>query len=339
MPGQLQPGYRLAVVALVLAVVVVLLGAWTRLADAGLGCPDWPGCYGLLTVPDSPTELQMAARAYPDSPVDSFKAWVEMIHRYFAGFLALLIYGLGWLAYRWRQRPGYPWKLVAILAALVTLQAAFGAWTVTFKLWPQVVVAHLLGGFALLSLLTLLVLRLAPATGRAAAILPGRVGLARRLGVLSLLLVVLQVALGGWVSANYAGLACPDFPTCQGRWWPPADHAAGFDLTMSPGGNHLGGLLEAPARIAIHHVHRLGAWVLTLALLVVGVLLWRMGVTRHWILAMWGALGLQVLLGAANIWWQLPLYLALAHNAGAALLLLVLVGLNHSFFRDGRAAR
>jgi heme a synthase len=326
---------RLALFAVALTVVVVVLGAFTRLVDAGLGCPDWPGCYGFLGIPLSDTAISTAETRFPDSPVEPDKAWWEMIHRYFAGSLGLVILALALGAYNdARRRPNadgsrnLPLKLSLGLLALVILQATFGAWTVTLKLWPQVVTAHLLGGFATLSLLWLLCLRLGVLdTVRApGAVLP--------LAAIALVLVVLQIALGGWVSSNYAALACHDFPTCHGRWWPEMDFAQGFNLAQAVGPNYLGGQLESDARIAIHFVHRLGALVVVL---VTGLLAWRLHTAGSPLaLPLVAVLGIQVALGVLNVALALPLAVATAHNAVGALLLLVLVTVNYRAFRDGR---
>ena len=300
----------LAAAAIALATVVVALGAFTRLVDAGLGCPDWPGCYGHFLVPSSPGELAAAEAAYPDAPVHAPKAWTEMAHRYAATALGGVILGLLALAFRYRIR----WRLPAALAVLVVCQGAFGAWTVTLKLWPQVVTAHLLGGFATLSGLWWLWLSLRQPSWR---IEPRH----RPLAIAAVAVVVAQAALGGWLTANYAALACADFPTCHGAWLPPMDFAAGFNLVQAIGPNYLGGLLDSDARVAIHFAHRVGAVVV---LLVAGTLAWRLGhQPAAWVLA--AALGAQLALGIANVLLALPLAVAVAHNAGAAALLLVLL--------------
>ena len=302
-----------------LALLVVVLGAYTRLADAGLGCPDWPGCYGNLGAPQTPAELQAAEALYPDAPVDVGKAWIEMVHRYFATALGALILGLAVLAVR--AKGTAPRALPFALLASVLVQGAFGAWTVTLKLWPQVVTAHLLGGFATLALLWLLALRLGAVPVRGA---PAQFG---RLGTLALVVVAVQVALGGWVTSNYAALACPDFPTCHGEWVPSMDFRQGFDLFQAVGPNYLGGMLDSDARIAIQFAHRLGALAV---LAVVGVLGWRLATVRNhlapWVL---GLLAAQIALGVLNVLLALPLWVATAHNAGGALLLLALVTARH----------
>lgn len=321
-----RPGYRLAVFATLLAVVVVLLGAYTRLTHAGLGCPDWPGCYGFLSVPMSEHKQSLAALRFPEAPLEVHKGWNEMVHRYFAGALGLVILGLAVQALRRRDEPGRPVKLPLLLLGVVIAQAAFGMWTVTLQLWPQVVTAHLLGGFATLSLLFLLCLRLSGRLPALSASVP--TGL-RLFAIAAMLLVIGQVALGGWVSSNYAAVACTDFPTCHGEWWPQMDFVRGFDPTQHDiGPNYLGGLLYGEARTAIHVTHRLGALSVTLVLLMLAGLLWRRGLGRLTGLLL-AALALQVGLGISNVLFNLPLAVAVAHNGGGAALLLVLVLVNY----------
>lgn len=329
------PGFRLACFATLFAVVVVLLGAFTRLVDAGLGCPDWPGCYGFLGVPQTAEQLAHAEAHFPDAPVEAEKGWAEMIHRYFAGTLGLLVLALAVLGWRHRREPGYPTGLAFGLLGLVTLQAAFGMWTVTLKLWPQVVVAHLLGGFATLSLLTLHSMRLG---GRRASLAGPdwkRRGALRGAAVIGLCVVVAQITLGGWTSANYAALACTDLPTCHSQWWPPMDFPSGFDVTQEVGPNYLGGVMDNPSRVAIHVTHRIGAVVTAAYLLFLVALIikstynYRLKLIARILLVV---LVVQVALGVSNILWLLPLPVALAHNGGAAVLLLVMVWLNATLF-------
>ena len=314
-----RPGYGLAIFATLLALVVVMLGAYTRLTHAGLGCPDWPGCYGFLAVPMSERAQELAALRFPDVPLEIDKGWNEMLHRYVAGLLGLVILVLALRAIQWRSRPGQPLRLPILLLGLVMLQAAFGMWTVTLKLWPQVVTAHLLGGFITLSLLFLLGLRL---SGRLSA-LPAIPFSLRLLAWLTLLLVIGQISLGGWVSANYAALACIDLPTCQGQWWPAMDFHNGFRVAQQKGPNYLGGQLDGAARTAIHVGHRLGALLVSLFVL---LLAWRLrtaGLGRLSAVLLL-ALGVQISLGIGNVLLHLPLPVALAHNAGGAVLLLML---------------
>ena len=319
---------RWVIGAIALCSVVVVLGAFTRLTDAGLGCPDWPGCYGLVGVPQTEAQIAQAEALFPDAPVEVGKAWMEMVHRYFASALGLVIVIIAGLAWR-RRHSGTPLKLPLALVALVCLQGAFGAWTVTLKLWPQVVTLHLLGGFATLSLLWLLALRLGVGRG-------WRIGASvRGLATAALVLVVLQSALGGWVSSNYAALACGDFPTCDGSFWPEANYSEGFDIFQDVGPNYLGGQLHREARVAIHYSHRVLALVVTVLVGLLAFRLWRRGDALAGVLA--SALLLQLGLGITNIVAQLPLLVATAHNAGAALLLLVLVAVNYRSRQPGLA--
>ncbi len=322
---------RLALFAAFFALGVVLLGAYTRLSDAGLGCPDWPGCYGHLAVPRAEHEVARAQQAFPGRPLEAPKAWKEMIHRYFAGTLGLLILVLAAGAVAARRRDSHqPVALPVFLLALVVFQALLGMWTVTWLLKPVVVMAHLLGGLSVLALLWWYGLR----HGRLLAA-PGDPAARTRLrgpALAALAVLVLQIALGGWTSANYAALACTDFPTCGGQWWPEMDFSEAFVLWRGLGINYEFGVLDSAARKAIHVTHRLGA---VATLLVVGwaaVAALRRG--RDRLLARTGAvvLGLllvQVSLGIANVVFSLPLPVAVAHNGGAALLLLGVVTLNH----------
>ena len=319
MPEATRRTASLVAVAVALAAVVVVLGAYTRLVDAGLGCPDWPGCYGMILVPETAEEIARAEAAFPESPVEADKAWPEMIHRYAAALLGLVVLVFAVLAIK----EGLPWKLPVALVLLVIVQGAFGAWTVTLKLWPQVVTTHLLGGFATLALLWLWWLVLRDPPWRAAPSLRG-------LSTTTLVVVVIQVALGGWLTANYAALACPDFPTCHGVWFPDMDFAAGFDIFQDVGPNYLGGLMSSDARVAIHVVHRLGA---VAVLLFGGWLAVRLGWRPlAWVLG--GVLAAQLALGIANVVFALPLAVAVVHNAGAAVLLLVVVTISYLIRRS-----
>ena len=318
--------FKIAAFATAFAMVVIVLGAFTRLVDAGLGCPDWPGCYGHLTWPSSDHEVTAAERLFPESPVEHDKTWPEMVHRYFAGTLGLLILSI--LLICVKNRRALPLKLPVALTGMVVLQAAFGMWTVTLKLWPQVVTAHLLGGFATLSLLWLLAQRLSGWRWTLLSVSHRRL---KNLALVVLMLVIVQIALGGWTSSNYAAMACPDLPTCHAEWWPEADFAQGFNIFQHVGPNYLGGLLDNHARTAIHLSHRLGALVVTLASLLLVWCLWatKAPAAQRLGLILLGTLVVQVSLGLSNIIWILPLPVAVAHNAGGALLLLVLVTINH----------
>ena len=303
---------RVVYAALALASVVVVLGAYTRLADAGLGCPDWPGCYGMLGGPESDEQIRLAEARYPGIPVEPAKAWPEMVHRYFATGLGILCLGILALAWSKGQRLFIPFTL----AALVIVQGAFGAWTVTLKLWPQVVTAHLLGGFATLSVLWWYVLSLRPAIGV--------IAVPKKWAQLALVAVVLQIAVGGWVTSNYAALACPDFPTCHGQFIPTMDFERGFDFAQTIGPNYLGGQLDSDARVAIQVVHRLGA---VIVFVVVGLLVFHLR-SRPFGWALGSVLCIQWVLGISNVLFDLPLLVAVLHNAGGAVLLLMVLTVN-----------
>lgn len=320
---------RLALVATLLTLCVVVLGAYVRLSDAGLGCPDWPGCYGQIDVPRTAEQIAAANAAFPERPVEVDKAWKEMIHRYLAATLGLLIIALVGLAWRNRRDPDQKIVLPLALLALVIFQGVLGMWTVTWQLKPAVVLAHLMGGLTTLGLLWWLTLR--QSRWAETPLDPGERGL-RIWALLGLVVVGIQIALGGWTSTNYAALACTDFPTCHTQWWPEMDFREGFTLWHGLGVNYEFGVLDSAARVAIHMVHRLGALVV---LVYIAWLAWqtlrraRSGVLR----AVGGLLALllavQLALGIGNVVLGLPLMVAVAHNAGAALLVLVLVTLNH----------
>lgn len=312
----------LSVFAVVLAFCVVVLGSYVRLSDAGLGCPDWPGCYGALSVPQSESAIQSAQQAYPDRPLEHAKAWKEMAHRYLAGTLGLLVVALAWLAYRNRQNIQTAWQLSAALVVLIVLQALLGMWTVTLLLKPVVVTLHLLGGMTTLVVLCWIAVR---NTVMPSIALPSCQLWWLRL---ALLVWILQVMLGGWTSSNYAALACTDFPTCHGMWWPDMDIHDAFHLTRALGESRDGGQLHLDALTAIQWIHRLGALVvLAWGLISVNILLQRQTARSiAWTLLV--VLLLQICVGIGNLLLQLPLVLAVLHNAGAALLGICLVTVN-----------
>lgn len=332
-PDLRKPGFRLALAACLVAIIVLGMGVFTRLADAGLGCPDWPGCYGHALWPNDAAEVARANEAYPDMPVEHDKTWPEMIHRYLATSLGLFTIGI--LLFAWRNRgPEQPLKLPVFLLAFIILQGMFGMWTVTLKLWPQVVTAHLLGGFTTISLLWLLTLRLNNQRWQLPAIAESKLLALRPLVVLGLLIVVGQIALGGWTTSNYADIACPDFPRCQGAWLPPMDFANGFNIAQHVGPNYLGGVLDNDARVAIHVSHRIGAIVTALYLLFLFVKVRGLGTVAasRLSLVMLAVLIAQVLLGISNIVFNFPIAVAVAHNLVGALLLLVMVTSNYFVF-------
>jgi cytochrome c oxidase assembly protein subunit 15 len=315
---------RLALVATLVALVVIVMGAWVRLSHAGLGCPDWPGCYGHLTVGEAVENADRANAAFPERPLEPEKALKEMIHRYAASALGLLILAMAVLAWANRRDPAQPMRLPGMLVALVVFQGLLGMWTVTLLVKPAVVTAHLVGGLTTMALCWWLALRVDRTTRP-----PGENGL-RRLAVVGLAVLALQIMLGGWVSTNYSALACPDFPTCQKSFWPEMDFKDAFVLWRGLGIDYEGGVLDHPARVAIHFVHRLGAVVTALVL---GFLAWRAvrtGQSRA--VRMAGAvlaalLVVQWTLGPVMVLKALPLELATAHNGVAALLVLAMVAL------------
>lgn len=328
-----SPLHRLAVAAAIVAFAVIVLGAYVRLSHAGLGCPDWPGCYGHLTWPDEAHELSRAAEAFPDRPVESHKAWKEMVHRYLAGTLVLLVIALNVLSWSGRHRGGGLRPITATLLLLILFQAALGMWTVTLKLLPIVVMGHLLGGLATFSLLLWLTWRSRQSGDPAESmnLAPFRLGIIAGLTVL-----LVQLALGGWTSANYAALACPDFPTCQGSLWPEADFLDGFVLWREIGGDYEGGVLDMSARTAIHLAHRIGALVTLVVLGLLAVRLLRSAATRQDGLVLGTLLLGQVALGIQNVVLHLPLVNAVAHNAIGALLLAMVLWLAYRSTRPIR---
>ena len=301
----------LSMAAVVLALIVVVMGAYVRLSDAGLGCPDWPLCYG------QPVPADIADR-------DALaKAWKEMGHRYLAGTLGVLILAIAVAAWRLRQSA----LLAGVLVLLVAFQATLGMWTVTMLLKPAIVTAHLLGGMATLALLAWLVLARwphAPAPEMRAL---------RRVAAIALAALVVQIALGGWVSANYAALACPDLPLCRGTM----DFANAFHVVRELGQTSEGDLLSHDALRAIHWTHRLFALVALAAVLLAALRAWRL--SRGLAITVAALVALQFALGVLNVALGLPLALAAAHNAGAALLLLALVVLNFFAFRGLRPSQ
>jgi len=299
----------LTLLTLFLTFDLVVFGAFTRLSDSGLGCPDWPGCYGQASPLAARSEIAAEQALRPQGPVTHGKAWVEMVHRYWASAVGFLILVLCLLAWHWRERslPSPGWALLTLVWVLI--QGAFGALTVTLKLYPAIVTLHLLFGLGLLVLLVLQAERLKPRT------LP--LGGVRGLWAAAGVLLWLQIALGGWVSTNYAVLVCQDFPTCQGSWWPAMDFDTGFRIDRALGSDGVGGWLQLPALTAIHVSHRLGALLLALVLLALASSLWRQG-QRRWASIWAGLLAWQVGSGISNVVLGWPLVAALMHSAGAA---------------------
>ncbi|AFC87079.1 COX15/CtaA family protein [Frateuria aurantia] len=357
----------LAILAALFAFGVVMFGAFVRLSNAGLSCPDWPTCYGQVTWPGHAHEIARADAQFPDRPYESGKAWREQVHRFLAGSLGVMVLAIaliaGW-ASRWRRwavmlaailavggvscymhgrfEPsallsvgaiGLPLlaglslpaaaaqRLAIVVLGVVIFQAMLGMWTVTLLLRPVVVMGHLLGGITTFALLAYVALRMAGVGGQRSVELQAQ----RHWVAVGIVLVALQIALGGWTSSNYAALACgTDFPTCLGQWAPPTDFGAGFTLSRGIGVNYEGGVLDMAARSAIQIVHRIGALVVFCYLGWLSHRLARRGLRRHAV-AVALILLLQVALGVSNVHFGLPLPVATAHNGGAALLLFSLI--------------
>ena len=315
---------KLALMAALLALCVVVLGAFVRLSDAGLGCPDWPGCYGSLSVPQSESAIQHAQTAFPDKPMETHKAWKEMIHRYFAGTLGLLVLAIFVMGWRLRREIKVSAWLPTLLLLLIAFQAALGMWTVTLLLKPAVVTAHLIGGMSTLALLTWI-------AHRHLGMIPTRVMQSESLrfwvrGALVVLFV--QIFLGGWTSTNYAALACTDFPTCHGVWFPEMDFSNAFHWIRELGQDATGEALQLSAYTAIQWTHRVGALVTFIYLGLLGLRLRNQPQLKQLAHILLGLLVVQIGLGIANLLLHLPLVLAVGHNMGAALLLITVVVLN-----------
>jgi cytochrome c oxidase assembly protein subunit 15 len=315
---------KLVLFSTILTLCVVVLGAYVRLSDAGLGCPDWPGCYGTLTVPQSEAALQHAQTVYPESPVENAKAWKEMIHRYFAGGLGLFVLAIFISACRLRKEIKVSVWLPTFLVGLIMFQAALGMWTVTMLLKPAIVTAHLLGGMSTLAILTWIS--------------------HRHLGVVStgfeqlstlriymrgaVVILFMQIFLGGWTSTNYAALACTDFPTCHGAWLPVMDFSNAFHLVRELGVDATGNTLNLAAYTAIQWTHRIGALITFVYLGALGIWLLKAPQLKKIGMLMLILLVVQIILGVANLLLHLPLVLAVGHNMVAALLLITVVVLN-----------
>jgi len=315
---------RLTFFATLLALIVVSFGAYTRLTDSGLGCPDWPGCYGTLSVPESIDQIEKAQAVYPDSPVEIEKAWIEMIHRYIAGILGIMILVIAFMSIRLREQINYSLKWPFFLLGLVIFQAALGMWTVTLLLKPAVVTSHLLGGMTVLGILTFLMHR-NYGTHRENFVSNKY---ERKIIRFSLVLLFIQIALGGWTSTNYAALACTDYPTCHGSLIPEMDFYNAFTIFRELGVTSIGEPLSLEALHAIQWVHRIGAILLLAYLLFVAYILKVNQGFNMWRNVLILVISLQFIIGIANLLLHLPIVLATLHNLGAALLVVILVGIN-----------
>ena len=308
------------------AFVVIALGAWTRLVDAGLGCPDWPGCYGFVVFPTTEAEIQLAESRYPQFPYEIDKAIPEVVHRYFAAALGFLAILLVYFAFKY-QLPKKIKAITSFLLFFICCQGLFGYLTVSLKLLPIIVTGHLFGGFITLSLFFYLFLNTTN------GIKNHNIGHLKVLGGVALFALIVQIFLGVWTSTNYASLACADFPTCQGKFIPEMDFREGFNLAQEVGPNYLYGLLDNEARVAIHYSHRISAIVLTIIFLILISRLWFSSAAP-----LASTLGVilvtQISLGIMNVVYVLPLYIAIAHNLVAALLLLATLMVNLVIWKD-----
>ena len=343
---------RLLWITVFLTLDLVMFGGFTRLTDSGLGCPDWPGCYGTASPFAAHVAIHAAQTALPSGPVTWMKAWIEMIHRYFATAIGVLIVALTVLGWRrhYADRRKHPARAPAlpsasfglspwaptVLLLLICVQGAFGAWTVTLKLQPVIVTTHLLLGLLLLASTAWVAASRTPFAAPDAAAARWQPA-----ALVGLALLALQIALGGWVSTNYAVLACADFPTCNGQWVPPMDFAQGFHLWRALGRNGDGGVLSQDALVAIHWTHRTFAVVVVTYLGWLALRLRRFDGLRGPAAGLAALVALQFATGVSNIVLRWPLPVAVAHNGGAAAMLLLLTVLNFRIAscRSGRAAR
>lgn len=341
---------RLVKFALLLTLTVIALGAYTRLSDAGLGCPDWPGCYGHFTVPQSSSALEKAELLYPHLDVEPHKAWPEMIHRYFAGTLGLVVFLITFLCFKSRA---VSMMLPLAIAGVVIFQALLGMWTVTMKLLPLVVMGHLLGGFTLLASLWLLLWQLqsqamfshsqdnsSHTQDNSSHFQNSNVTISSRLklaAVFALLVVIGQIMLGGWTSSNYAALMCSSLPICEGNWTNYLDFKTAFTLIHHGHESYEFGVLEYAPRLTIHVSHRFGAIFTIFSVLLLALLLWKKALFSLTKMLL-GALSVQVLLGISNVVFNLPLMIAVLHNLGAALLMIAVLKCNYALFSYKRVA-
>ena len=330
----MQLTYRLNLAAIILAAAVVILGAYTRLTDAGLGCPDWPGCYGFLTVPVKADDVIQAQQAFPERPVETHKAWNEMVHRYFAGSLGLLIAVIWAFCLKQRQQV----VLSSALLITVCFQAILGMWTVTMNLMPLVVMGHLLGGFTTFCLLVLLALNLRRSI-HASSISWSPSAHCHKFYSYSkwvLLVLVLQIALGGWTASNYAAVVCTELPICEGDWQSKFDFARAFSVPTGYS-TYEYGVFPYEARMTIHIMHRLGAVITILTVLAFAWVLTRSKSTRlrGYSIALSTIVAIQFALGISNVVLQLPLMIAVAHNFVALCLLACLITLMFKLREQG----
>ena len=313
---------NLSFIGICMAFVVIALGAWTRLVDAGLGCPDWPGCYGFVFWPNDEAEIALAESRFPMFPYDINKAIPEQVHRIFAASLGVIAIILVALSSNTQSKSIQRWSI--FLLVLICCQGLFGYLTVSLKLLPIIVTIHLFGGFATLTLLYFIYLK-----SRNFQIFNQiNISHLKTIAYVAMVVLIFQIFLGVWTSTNYASLACADFPTCQGSYLPEMDFKNGFNLNQEVGPNYLYGLLDNPARVAIHYSHRVSALIVTFIFLILMSRLWFSDAAP-----LASTLGIllitQITLGIINVIYVLPLYVAIAHNLVAACLLLATFTVNY----------
>jgi len=314
---------NLSLFGVCLAFVVIALGAWTRLVDAGLGCPDWPGCYGFVVFPTNEAEIALAESRYPMFPYDINKAIPEVVHRYFAAALGFLAIIMVYYSFKQNENKNIRRWTVGLLI-FICLQGLFGYLTVSLLLLPLIVTGHLFGGFTTLTLFFLIFLM----SSRFSILEKMKIPKLKIIALIALVVLIFQIFLGVWTSTNYASLACADFPTCQGSYMPEMDFKNGFNLNQEVGPNYLYGLLDNPSRVAIHYSHRVSAILVTIVFLVLISKLWFSNAAP--LASTLGVLLLtQISLGIINVVYVLPLYVAIAHNLVAALLLLTVFAVNY----------
>lgn len=305
------------------AFIVIALGAWTRLVDAGLGCPDWPGCYGFVVFPTDDAEIALAESRFPSFPYDINKAIPEVVHRYFAATLGFVAILLTYISFKYKEGKSLHWWSLGLLI-FICCQGLFGYLTVSLKLLPIIVTGHLFGGFFTLSLFYFIFLK----SGNFKILDQMKVPQLKTISLLAMIFLLFQIFLGAWTSTNYASLACVDFPTCQGTYFPEMDFKQGFNFNQEVGPNYLYGLLDNSARVAIHYSHRISAILVTIVFLILISKLWFSAAAP--LASTLGILLLtQISLGIINVIYVLPLYVAIAHNLIAATLLLGTITVNY----------
>ena len=305
------------------AFIVIALGAWTRLVDAGLGCPDWPGCYGFVVFPTDEAEIALAESRFPSFPYDINKAIPEVVHRYFAATLGFVAILLTYISFKYKGNKSLHWRSLGLLV-FICCQGLFGYLTVSLKLLPIIVTGHLFGGFTTLTLFFFIYLM----GGNFELLNKMKIPKLKFIAGLAFFVLIIQIFLGVWTSTNYASLACADFPTCQGTYLPEMDFKNGFNLNQEVGPNYLYGLLDNPSRVAVHYSHRVSAIFVTIVFLILMSKLWFSSAAP-----LASTLGIllitQISLGIINVVYVLPLYVAIAHNLIAATLLLTIFTINY----------